>query len=167
MNPFIGQISITAFDFAPRGWALCNGQALAIAQNQALFSILGTTYGGDGRTTFNLPDLRGRAATSAGQTPIGGAAGAEAVALNVAQIPPHTHTAQAISADGTQPSPTGGIWAKSPNNADQFVLDKAPNVPMVATASGPGGQGEAHPNMPPALVVNFIIATQGVFPAHN
>ncbi len=168
MDPFIGQISTTAFNFAPRGWMLCDGQALPIAQYQALFAILGTTYGGDGVRNFNLPDLRGRAAVCAGQaTVIGEAGGTEAVALNATQIPSHTHNAQAISAAGTSPSPSGGVWAKSANNANQFVVDKNPSVPMAASASGPGGQGQAHPNMPPMLVLNFIIAFQGIFPSRN
>jgi microcystin-dependent protein len=167
MDPFIGQISITAFDFAPRGWALCNGQAMAINQNQALFSILGTMYGGNGVTTFNLPDLRGRGAVAAGSQPPGGTGGAETVTLTTPQSPSHTHIPQASSKDGSQPGPAGAVWAKSTGGANQFVADSAPNAMMAAAASGPGGQGQAHPNMPPVLVVNFIIATQGIYPSRG
>jgi microcystin-dependent protein len=167
MEPFIGQISITAFPFAPRGWALCNGQTLAVQQNQVLFSLLGTTYGGNGVTTFNLPDLRGRAAIAAGRTVLGGTGGAEAVALVGPQLPAHTHKAKAVSTPGTQATAAGGIWAGSTKTDNQYLKAGTANVSMSPTASGPGGQGQAHDNMPPMTVLNFIIALQGIYPSRT
>jgi microcystin-dependent protein len=172
MEPFIGQISTTAFPFAPKGWALCNGQILAIATNQALFSILGTTYGGNGVQTFALPDLRGRAAMHVTANyppgvnyPLGGWAGAETVVLNSQQIPAHTHIPNAVSTEGTLPSPAGNLWAASAGNDLQYALTT--DTTMFPGALGGGGLGQPHENMHPSLVVNFIIALVGIFPSRN
>lgn len=165
MDPFIGQISITGFNYAPRGWALCNGQLLAIAQNQALFSLLGTTYGGNGVTTFALPDLRGRAAQHGPQQGVTG--GVENVQLNQTQIPAHTHQVNAITAEGTTASPTGAVWAGSPGSDLQYTPAATVDTLMAANAIGPGGADQPHSNMPPSTVMNFIIALQGIFPSRN
>lgn len=174
MDPFIGQIVMFAGNYAPRGWAFCDGQLLPIANNPALFSIIGTTYGGDGRTTFALPDLRGRApiheGTGAGLSPrmLGQRGGTETVVLNVSEMPAHDHTAQQ---PGTSAAPT----TRSPANAIAATL---PNMPaynqggpvdanMAVEATGTTGGGAAHPNMQPFLTVNYIIALVGVFPPRS
>jgi len=167
-DPYIGQISVVAFNFAPKGWALCNGQLLAISTNQALFSILGTTYGGNGTTTFGLPDLRGRAAMHwNGTYPLGAMGGNENVTLNSTQIPLHTHLPRAVSATGTVSPPATAIWAGSEKNDLQYDAAGAANVFMAPTALGPGGSGHPHENMPPVTVLNFVIAVQGLFPSRN
>jgi microcystin-dependent protein len=166
-EPYIGQISIVGFGFAPRGWALCNGQLLSIAQNQALFSILGTTYGGNGVTTFALPNLQCRAAMHAGNVnPLGAAGGAENVTLNSSQIPLHTHTVNAASTAGTVASPVNAVWAASTGNDLQYATGTA-DVFMAPNAIGPGGADQPHPNMPPVTVLNFVIALVGVFPPRS
>lgn len=166
MEPYVGQISMVAFPFAPKGWALCNGSLLSINQNQALFAILGTTYGGDGVTTFKLPDLRGRAPVHSGSSnPLGSTAGVETVTLNSQQIPFHTHLATAVNTAGTTASPSGGVWAASTGNDLQYAV--ASDAYMAPNASGPGGSKQPHENMQPGTVVNFIIALQGVFPSRD
>ncbi|APV51539.1 phage tail protein [Betaproteobacteria bacterium GR16-43] len=166
-EPFIGQISVVGFNFAPKGWALCNGQLLSIAQNQALFSILGTTYGGNGVQNFALPDLRSRAAMHwNGNYPLGAMVGTENETLQVTQIPLHTHTVNAVKEAGTLPSPAANIWAGSTGNDLQYGVT-APDVFMAPTAIGPGGGGQPHNNMPPVNVLNFIIALVGIFPSRN
>jgi microcystin-dependent protein len=162
-DPFIGEIRQFAGNFAPRGWAFCNGQILAIAQNQALFSLLGTTYGGDGRVTFALPDLRGRVPLHFSQAhPLGQAGGAETVTLAAAQMPAHTHAVPvgAGAADSTQPA--GNLPATA---RVQTYAQGAP-VPMGAGLDLAGG-GQPHENMGPFLAVSFIIALEGIFPARN
>jgi microcystin-dependent protein len=167
MEPFLGQISIVAFPFAPRGWALCNGQVLAIVQNQALFSLLGTTYGGNGINTFALPNLQGRAAMHTGNVnALGTLGGAEAVPLNVQQIPLHTHSVRAVKAVGNVATPSGSVWAASTGNDLQYATGTM-DVVMAPTVSGPGGSDQPHNNMPPVTVLNFVIALQGIFPSRN
>jgi len=172
-EPFIGEIRMVGFNFAPRGWALCDGQLLAIAQNTALFSLLGTTYGGDGRTTFGLPDLRSRvpmhAGTGPGLTPrqLGAKFGLETVTLNVSQLPAHTHAAQASSGSGNANSPIGRIWSKDAGVQSATYTGNAPDGSMAANAIGNAGGGQAHDNMPPVQVVNFVIALVGLFPSRN
>lgn len=165
MEPYLGEIRMVAFSFAPRGWAFCNGQVLPINQNQALFSILGTTYGGDGRTTFALPDLRSRAPIHVGNAPLGGSNGEERHTLSSAEMPAHTHQAiaNADANSATLTSPAGNVWA----NGGQAAYASGGNGSMASTAIGPSGDGQAHDNMSPYLVVNFIIAIQGVFPSRN
>ena len=175
MDPFLGQIQMFGFNFAPRGWAKCDGQLLPISQYQALFSLLGTIYGGDGWTTFALPDLRGRAAIHMGHgsglsdRSIGSRSGSERVFLTINQIPSHNHTATAHATDetGNAETPGGNVWAKKTRDDDYRT--GAPDVTMNAgavTINNTGG-GQAHDNMPPFLTVNYCIALQGVFPSRN
>ncbi len=165
-EPFIGEIRLVSFGFPPKGWALCNGQLLPINQNQALFSILGTFYGGDGRTNFALPNLQGRVPLHTGTGVVPGQSGGEAAhVLTVGELPAHAHTARASSGPGTLPSPQGNVWA-SIGNFDAFS-DAAPDTALGADSIAVAGGGQAHANMPPYLVVNFVIALQGIFPSRN
>ena len=158
-------------NFAPRGWALCDGQLLAVSSNSALFSILGTTYGGDGRTTFGLPDLRGRAPIHAGHGPgladrrLGQKGGAEQVYLTTNQLPPHNHNIHAANVSGDDTNP---ITAKAFASASGDLYSDSPQTSTmnndVVTNTG-GGQG--HDNMQPFQCVNYIIALQGIFPSRN
>lgn len=172
MEPFIGMIILFPYNFAPRGWAFCNGQILSIAQNTALFSLLGTTYGGNGQTTFALPDLRGRVAISEGQGPglspksLGEVGGQENVTLIQTQIPAHTHTLNASSVAGNQSSPTGNVLGNT-GNFDNEYFAGAPSTTMHAESIGATGGNQPHNNMPPYLVLNYCIALQGIFPARN
>lgn len=164
-EPFLGQVSVGAFDFAPRGWALCNGQLLPINQNQALFSLLGTTFGGDGRTTFALPDLRGRVPIHVGSGHTSGERGGETQhTLTATELPAHVHMVAARSADGDQQAAAGNVLATTPN---QVYDSAAPNVSMTATSVASVGGSQAHANMQPYLVVSFFIALQGIFPSPN
>lgn len=168
---FIGEIKMVGFNFAPRGWAFCNGQLLPILQNTVLFSLLGTTYGGDGRTTFALPDLRGRVPIHQGQGPgltpqtIGTRVGVENVTLTPAQMPTHTHQAFGSSSLATQPSPQGNLLAAK--GRTKLYVEPGSEVVMGSTAIGPTGGGGSHTNMQPSLVLNYIIALQGIFPSRN
>lgn len=179
MDPFIGQIMMFGGNFAPRGWAFCDGQLLPIAQYSALFSILGTTYGGDGRTTFALPDLRGRVAMHPGSGPgltprtLGQKAGAENVTLNVNQIPSHSHggngTIQAASGQPDESTPIGTVPASLTNGTEGYAESsngtmKADGVTLNIQNTG-GSQ--SHTNIQPFGCVNFIIALQGIFPSRN
>ena len=169
-TPFLGEIRMFGGNFAPVGFAFCDGQTLAIAQNDALFALIGTTYGGDGQTTFNLPDLRGRIPVHAGQGPglsnyvLGQSGGSETVTLTAPQLPAHAHAPLAQSAAGNQPAPAGGVWAASAQN--QFSSN-APNVGMSNSAIGSAGGSQPHDNMMPYQVVSFIIALEGIFPSRN
>lgn len=167
-QPFIGEIKMAGFNFAPRGYLFCNGQLLAIQQNTALFSLLGTTFGGNGTTNFQLPNLQGRVPVMFGQGPglsqyvLGETTGTETVTVLTNQMAAHTHSAGAISAS-SQRDPRGHLPAPSV----QTRYATTPNTNMhVSTVSIAGG-GLAHDNMAPFLAVNYIIATQGVFPARN
>jgi microcystin-dependent protein len=168
-EPYIGEIRMFGGNFAPRGWALCDGQLLAISQNTALFSLLGTTFGGDGRTTFGLPDLRGRAPMHWGQGPglanrvLGESAGEEAVTLLGTQLPPHNHIVAAVSGPGNAGSPPDALWAAS-SSRDSIYSTTAPDTQMSPQAIGGGGGGQPHDNMSPYLVVTFIIALEGIYP---
>lgn len=167
-EPFIGEIRLCGFPFAPRGWALCNGQLLAIAQNQALFSLLGTTYGGDGRTTFALPDLRGRTPFDAGAGPglaayaLGQRGGEEAHTLLPAEIPVHHHAAFASANPANVGTPVGNLCANEPSLV-QYA--STPNAAMADSAVA--GASQPHNNLSPFLVVNFVIALTGIFPSHS
>jgi microcystin-dependent protein len=162
-NPFIGEIKVVGFTFPPRGWAFCNGQTLPINQNQALFSILGTTYGGDGVTNFRLPDLQGRMPVHPGNDVTLGEAGGEAShMLTINELPAHNHQATAAAA-ATGPSPQGTTWA--PSGHDMYA--PSADTTMNASAVGNAGGGEAHENQAPYLVLNFVIALQGIFPSRN
>ena len=175
-EPFLGQVIIFAGTYAPQGWAMCNGQLLSIAQNTALYALLGTTYGGDGRTTFAVPDLRGRlpvgTGTGAGLPPvnIGQSGGSTQVTLTTNNLPAHTHTLQANSGFGTQGSPTAGAIAqinvgtsREPVAAPAFS-PSAPNTNMASGSIGPTGGSQPVNTQPPYLGMNYIIALQGIFP---
>ena len=172
---YIAEIRMFAGNFAPRGWAFCDGQLLSIAQNTALFSILGTTYGGDGRQTFALPDFRGRAPVHAGasQGPglssyvLGQQGGTEAVALSVPQLPAHGHLVNAVASGGNQASPTGNLPAIESTGTSLDYSNSASNAQMHAGMINSTGSGQPHSNVPPYLCVNFIIALQGIFPSRN
>jgi microcystin-dependent protein len=166
-TPFLGQISIFAFNYAPQGWAMCNGQLLPINQNQALFALLGTMYGGNGLTTFALPNLQGRTPLHKGAGRVqASAGGAEAHTLTLSELPAHTHTLSATSGAATTVDPTGNALA---NPAFPLYAPFAPaNVTVLnpASVSNVGGS-QPHPNMQPFLAVNFCIALQGIFPSRN
>ena len=168
MDPFIAQITMFGGNFAPRGWALCDGQLLAISQYSALFSILGTTYGGDGRTTFGLPDLRGRIAMHPGNGPglsprnLGEKSGSENNTLQTNQLPPHNHTLLAKE-EANAADPGGTFIAGTGINAFGTNLDKTMN----AAAIGNTGGGQSVNNIQPFQCVNFIIALVGTFPSRN
>jgi microcystin-dependent protein len=170
-QPFIGEVQWFAGNFAPRGWALCDGQLLPISSNTALFSILGTTYGGDGRTTFALPDVRGRVLIGTGQgpgltnRPLGQKSGQENVTLTAQQIPAHSHPLTASSGAANATTPAGTVLA-SPGRT-RIYDSGGPNVSMSTASIDPTGGGQAHPNMQPSLVLNCIIALQGIFPSRN
>jgi microcystin-dependent protein len=175
-DPFIAEIRMFAGTYAPRGWAFCNGQILAIAQNSALFALIGTTYGGNGQTTFALPDLRGRVPVHAGQGPglspysLGEQAGSETVTLLTAQMPMHTHQLNGSTAPGAAQSPNGAVLAagldsQGGNNTDYVAT--APNTTMSPQAIGAAGGSQPHENRQPFLSVNFIIALEGIFPSRN
>lgn len=164
-DPFLGEIKPVAFNFAPRGWALCNGQLLPINQNMALFALLGTTYGGNGQTNFALPDLRARVplhfSSSYSQ---GSAVGQNAVTLNTSQLPAHEHTAQATTSAAATSLPAGAAPAVSAK--DVYV----PSLQAAAVAMAPTGAvggSQPHPNQMPSCVLNFCIALQGIFPSQT
>lgn len=166
-TPFIGEIRAMSFNFAPRGWAQCNGQLLPINANQALFSILGTTYGGDGRVNFALPDLRGRApvCTDFAAHPLGQISGAESVTLQSSEIPQHNHGLNASRANGDDVYP--GTLASAPN-----LYGPPTRLTPIGTVAGKGPSiqpagSQPHNNMMPYLVIEFCIALQGVFPSQN
>jgi microcystin-dependent protein len=172
-NPFLGEIRIFAFNFAPTGWAQCNGQLLSISQNTALFSLLGTYYGGDGKTNFALPEFRGRVPINMGQKPgfslydIGEAGGTENVALNLAELPAHTHLVQANSSSpGGTDDPNGAFPANTAAaNGNNFSNNSNENMsPQMVL---PSGGGSPHANIQPTLALNFCIAEQGVFPPRS
>jgi microcystin-dependent protein len=165
-QPFIGEIRMFAGTFAPAGWALCNGQMLAISENDALFNLIGTTYGGDGQQTFGLPNLQGRVPIHmTSSSVLGQNGGVETVTLTTQQMPAHTHALMASTSAGTQNSPTGNVTAASPSitlyTAD--VTDTNMNAAAVSTV----GQGGQHDNLMPFLCFNFIISLFGIFPPHN
>ncbi len=163
---FLGEIRAFSFGFAPKGWAVCAGQLLPINQNTALFALLGTTYGGDGRTTFALPDLRGRVGLHTGAAyPQGQSAGSETVTLTSAQIPMHTHAAHGSTSAATQPSPAGNYWAQ--DSGGNLTFAPTANATMAPGAVGSAGSGQGHPNLQPFLCVNYCIALQGIFPTRS
>jgi microcystin-dependent protein len=172
-DPFIGEIRLFGFNFAPTGWAQCNGQLLAIAQNTALFSILGVTYGGDGRTTFALPNLQGQAPLGEGQGPglssrtLGENGGQSTVTLINSEMPSHSHAAAAGTALGDQSNPTNSVWATGAGGRGQNFYASGADVAMSSQAIGPAGGSQPHNNLPPYLALNFCIALQGVFPPRS
>ncbi|HEX7770324.1 MAG TPA: tail fiber protein [Dokdonella sp.] len=171
-TPFIGEIRMFGFNFPPRGWATCAGQLLSIAQNQALFSLLGTTYGGNGQTTFALPDLRGRAPIHYGQGPglgqrtLGETGGEELHTLSLTELPQHTHQVQ-VAAAPTTGTPGGNVVLAAPTGSRLFRDGGAPSTLLSPTALATSGGSQAHPNMQPYTVVNISIALQGIYPSRN
>jgi microcystin-dependent protein len=163
-TPYLSEIRIFSFNFAPKGWALCNGQLLPINQNQALFSLLGTTYGGDGRVNFALPNLQGRVPMQIGNGHIEGEIGGEtAHTLNISELPSHNHQAAANSASTNASTPIGNFWA----NGGKSIYAADSNTAMASQAISNTGGSQPHENMSPYLVLNFCIALQGVFPSRN
>lgn len=179
-EPFLGQIMLVGFNFAPVGWAFCNGQLLSISQNTALFSLLGTTYGGDGVSNFALPDLRGRAAVGfgngAGFTPytLGEITGTETVTLTASQMPAHSHLVGANAANATVASPSGADLAQSLEPSGRGTPVNTYSTPPMtkpvaldpATVQQSGGS-QSHSNIQPCLACNYIIALQGIFPSRG
>ena len=162
MEPFLGSIMVVAFNFAPKNWALCNGQLLSIAQNQALFSVLGTFYGGDGRTTFGLPNLQGRAALGVGNGfQLGQQGGEPAHTLLTQEIPAHTHSWQATSTGPTLNVPDNNVLGGA------GMYTNSSNQSMAPTELSTFGSSQPHENRSPFLVLNFCIALAGIFPSRN
>jgi microcystin-dependent protein len=161
-EPFLSEVRMMSFVFAPKGWALCDGQLLPINQNQALFSLLGTTFGGDGRVNFALPDLRGRVPIHVGSGHTLGERGGEAAhTLTIAELPTHTHVAQASSSNATVAVPTGNVMASTSNG-----YAPASNLTaLLPNTIGSVGGSQAHLNMQPFLTISFCIAIQGIFPS--
>ena len=166
-EPFLSEIRLMSFVFAPKGWALCNGQLLPINQNQALFSLLGTTFGGDGRVNFALPDLRGRTPLHVGSGhTLGERGGEQAHTLSIAELPTHTHVAQCSPGSNTGPSitPQGAVLDQRPTQAFHGATNlTAMNAASLANVGG----SQAHLNMQPFLTISFCIALQGIFPSPN
>ncbi len=171
-DSYVGEIRIFAGNFAPRGWALCNGQTLAISQNTALFSVLGTTYGGDGKSTFALPDLQGRAPMQQGQgaglskRDLGKSGGAATVALSESGLPAHAHQPGCSSSTAATASPIGAVWAVSQRGKGALYSPTAGDT-MSSQAIAPAGGGQPHNNMQPYLGLTFIISLQGDYPVRE
>jgi microcystin-dependent protein len=169
-DPFVAEIRIYPFNFAPKGWAFCDGQLLPISQNTALFSLLGTTYGGDGKSTFALPDMQGNAPMHPGQGPglslhdLGETGGAETVTLLESEIPAHSHQLTGLGAPANRTNPIGNSIARSSAGTPFQPPAGAPLVPMADVTVTPAGGDQPHNNMQPYLTLNFCIALQGVFP---
>lgn len=162
-TPYVGEIRMFAGNFAPSGWAFCDGTELSISDNDALYALLGNTYGGNGQTTFALPDLRSRAPIHRSPTyPIGANGGSETVTLTSNQMPQHTHTANATSNSAEFANPAGMVWAKS---SYASYTPAAATSAMLPTSVAGGGQ--PHDNMMPSLAINYIIALAGVYPSSN
>ena len=171
-DPFLAEIRMFGGNFAPTGWALCNGQLMAISQNTALFSLLGTTYGGDGRVTFGLPNLMGAAPMQQGQGAglserwLGETGGVPNVTLLSTEMPAHSHRPNALDAGGEASTPDNAVWASAMSGrvGTNMYSTAAPNQMMNPMTTGVTGGSQAHNNMPPYLCVSFIIALQGIFP---
>jgi len=172
-EPFVAEIRIFGFNFAPRGWAMCNGQLLPISQNTALFSLLGTMYGGDGKSTFGLPNLQGSAAMHQGQGPglsdrfLGETSGEQNVTLIVSEMAAHSHPVGCDSGVASDAAPSNEIWATTGRGRPLPYSSNAPNTPMSGQALQVVGCSLPHNNMPPYLTLNFCIALQGIYPSRN
>jgi microcystin-dependent protein len=166
-QPYLGEIRMFAGNFAPLGWAFCNGQIMPISENDALFNLIGTTYGGDGQTTFALPDLRGRVPIHQGPGfMLANAGGAETITLTVNQIPAHGHPLLASQSVADDPNPANKLLGESRPGTNSFYQDIAAN-PMAVTAIGSVGGSQTHNNLQPFQCINFIIALSGIFPSPN
>jgi microcystin-dependent protein len=162
-TPFLGEIKVISWNFPPKGWTFCNGQLLPINQNQALFSILGTTYGGDGRQTFALPNLQGRTPFHVGNGIVLGELGGETShTLNISELPAHNHVPSGNPANPTLSVAAGNLWCSNAN-----LYNSSSNGAMNPASIGATGGNQPHENMSPYLVLNFIIALQGIFPSQN
>ena len=175
-DQFLGEIRITPYNFAPLGWAFCNGQLLQISQNTALFSLFGTTYGGNGQTTFGLPNLQNSAPIQQGQGPglssydLGQTGGESAVTLTQAELPTHVHAVACDPAGGTQQGAAGGVWAASGAgraSPPYYSVDATKLTPMSPAAIAPTGGSQPHNNRSPHLGLNFIVAIQGIYPSRG
>jgi microcystin-dependent protein len=167
-TPFLGELRVVAYTFAPRGWVMCNGQLLAINQNAALFAILGTTYGGNGTTDFALPNFQGRAPIhTGGSFPLGASGGEQNHNLILSEIPQHNHSVNGSSANGNTQTAKGNTWAVEGSNTTFIYSNDSASAQMGGAAIALAGGGQPHDNMQPYLVLNFIIALQGIFPSRN
>lgn len=168
-SPYVGEIRIFAGNFAPQGWSTCAGQTMAISQNDVLFALIGTTYGGDGVQTFNLPDLQGRAPIHQGNSfMIGERGGVESVALTVGQLPAHTHAVNSSSSRGNTSSPAGALWATDGTGvAAPYRKSGGTPVALAPATVAQAGGGQAHENRQPYLALTYIIALFGIFPSQN
>lgn len=171
-EPFLAEVRIVGFNFAPRGWAFCDGQILPINQNQSLYSLLGTTYGGDGRTSFALPDMRGRTPIHVGASNgtdhrLGQKSGEETHTLAVNEMPSHDHGLKASSELADTPIPTGNLLASSAPNEIYSAFASSQQAQLANGTVVNAGGGQAHNNMMPYLTINFCIALQGLFPSRN
>ncbi len=170
-EPFVGEIRMFAGNFAPRGWAFCDGQLLAVSQNDALFSLLGTIYGGDGRTTFGLPDMRGRTPIHAGSGPglsprnLGAKGGAERVTVTTQQLPSHTHQLQADSDAANEQIVSGNVLANTSTRI--YLSDEVGDTAMATQAISNVGGSRDHANIQPFLCINFIISLVGIYPSRT
>lgn len=171
-EPFVGEIRMFAGNFAPRSWAFCDGQLLAVSQNDALFSLLGTIYGGDGRTTFGLPDLRGRVPIHAGSGPgltnrrLGSKAGTEKETLTVNQLPSHTHNLQGTTENGTVPNPGDHVLATN-TIIEPYAVNETLDASLASQSISNLGGSQSHTNLQPFLCINFIIALFGIYPSRQ
>ncbi|WP_426305667.1 phage tail protein [Acidovorax facilis] len=170
-DPYLGEIRLLPFDWPPKGWMTCQGQTLAINSNQALFSLLGTNYGGDGVTTFQLPDLRGRSIRHAApDAPLGTKAGQEAVTLSLTQMPAHTHALMASAGSANTPEFANAVVAAAVaagNPVNLYADAASPPQALVPAAVGTQGAGQPHENCQPSLVLNYCIAVTGIYPSRN
>jgi microcystin-dependent protein len=164
-QPYLGEIRIVSFSFPPKGWAFCNGQTMSIQQNSALFAILGTTYGGNGVQTFALPNLQGRIPYHVGNGLVLGETGGESAhTLNISELPAHNHVPVGSKSDPSAAVAAGNLWAR--NNASPYAASPN-NNPMNPQCVQPAGGNQPHNNLPPFLVLNFVVALVGVFPSRN
>ena len=167
-SPFIGEIRMFGGNFAPAGWAFCNGALIPISENDALFNLIGTTYGGDGQSTFALPNLQSRVPVHVGPGfALGQSGGAETVTLTTNQIPAHSHVAQCFATGGNQNSPLNGVWALSTSGSIYGDTAPDPTVTFAPVAIGSSGGSQPHDNMIPFLAVNFILSLFGIFPSQT
>ena len=172
MDPYLGEIKLWALTYAPTGWHLCDGSLLQISTNQALYALLGTHYGGNGTTTFGLPDLRGRVPVSAGALQIGTQGGEEAVTLTANQVPQHTHQVGVHNDSGDKAAGSGNHIAKAVSSAsgaelNLFAAGNSPKTAIIQNTVSATGGGQGHSNMQPYLALNYYIATTGIFPPRN